>query len=411
MDNSPQITPKAPIHYTVFQPNVLIGANNDLNVSEARLYSEILNINHREEPTRLNYTIPYSSITQLSDSNVSIKAAQEVVRITQSLQKRTFFLNKEFMQKNFGEKHPVSINPFPTIRYEAGSFDITLNPYFKGILLRMDLGFTRGDIEVIRGFKHEASHRLYWLIRSVQWKVKGTSLSFEIEEFKAALGCSGLYENRFDNFKKVIINPIQEEFRKKWVEFEYTLDKGGKGGKVKGITLEFKSDFELEKVLKLGYKYKWEESLTNYGLHERDIIQFRHSVTYKAEIKPGHIWDTFYIQSCIQIALKLLKEREKVKGKNKILSFGNYLYTGITEGWWIEEITAKRPVENTAVNQISIFEQPVEARPLKRISFPLSDLIETYTAWKTTMKVNVSLESFAKQHGYTIVGNMVEKND
>lgn len=411
MEHSLQILPNHPNTYTVFQPNVLIGANIDLNLAEARLYSEVLNINHREEPKRLNYSIPYTSITDSSELVASKKTAQEVLRIIQSFQKRTFFLNKEFMHKHFGEKHPVSINPFPTIRYESGSFDITLNSYFKEILLRLDLGFTKGDIELIRGFKHEASHRLYWLIRSVQWKVKGTSLSFEIEEFKAALGCTGLYENRFDNFKKVIINPIQEEFRKKWVEFEYTLDKGGKGGKVKGITLEFKSDFELEKLLKLGYRYKWEETLTNYGLHERDIIHFRHSVTYKAEIKPGHIWDTFYIESCIQIALKLLKVSENSKGKNKIKSFNNYLYTGISEGWWLDEIAARRPRETTPVNQISIFEQSSEVRPLKRVSFPLHHLEETYNAWKINMKVNTSIESFAREHGYKIIGDIVEKID
>jgi len=401
---------KTPKMYTVFQPNILIGANNDLNVSEARLYNEILNFNHREEPDRLNYSVPYEVITQTSDPlTISSKASQEVLRITQSLQQRTFFLNKELMVKHFDEKHPISINPFPTIRYESGSFEVNLNPYFKGLLLRLDLGFTKGDIELLRLFKHSASHRLYWLIRSVQYRQTGNKLEFEIDMFKESLGVAGQYEGRFDNFKKVILHPIQNEFRDTWVEFEYELIRRGRGGKATHIILTFKSDFELEKVLKLGYSYRWEESLQMHGLLERDIIKIRHNVNLKAEIKPGYYWDSHYVLDCIRIATREKNTKLNLStNKNKIKNFASYLYKALMEGWWIEEIELTRPKDSEAPNQIDMF-NPQEARVLQVKTFPLEELTLLYDEFVNSTKVKISIAEFAKQNGYKIVGDKVEK--
>ena len=401
---------KHPNNYTVFQPNLLIGSNNELNVAEARVYTEVLNFNHREEPEKMEYAIPYESITHFMDKeSIGKRAATEVLRITQSLQKRVFFLNKEIMQKHFDQKHPVSINPFPTIRYEDGSFHILLNPYFKGLLLRLDLGFTKGDIDLLRGFKHEASHKLYWKIRSVQWKLKGNKLDIPIEELKESLGVSNQYEGRFDNFKTIILDPIRDEFKGTWVEFDYELIKGGKGGKVQRIIFTFRSDFELEKLLKLGYTYKWEESLSNFGLLERDVIKIRHNVTYKAEVKPGHIWDSFYVQSCIRIASQENAIKQNTKGRTKIKHIGSYLYKGMVDGWWVDQIAAMRP-KDVPQNQMSIFE-PQQAKPLQKYSFPYSEFEVMYNEFKGAMRINISIKDFAKQHNYTIMGDVVEKHD
>lgn len=397
---------KHPLNYTVFQPNLLIGANNELNVSEARVYSEILNFKHRDEPDVLVYTVPYELVTPLVDRNITRKSAAEVLRITQSLQKRVFFLNKELMQTHFGEKHPVSINPFPIIRYVDGAFEVHLNPYFKGLLLRLDLGFTKGDIDLLRGFKHEASHKLYWKIRSVQWKFSGNKLEMGIDELKESLGVVDQYKDRFDNFKKVILDPIQKEFIGTWVEFEYELVKGGKGGKVQKIIFSFRTDFELEKLLKLGYTYRWEESLSNYGLLERDIVKIRHNVTYKAEIIPGHIWDSFYVINCITIVQQEFAEKQKGKGRQKIKHIGNYLYKGMIEGWWAEKINAKRA--KTPANQIDLF-NPTEARQIQKFQFSIAEFEELYNDFKKTMRINVSIKDFAKQHNYVIKGDFVEK--
>lgn len=401
---------KHPNNYTVFQPNLLIGSNNELNVAEARVYTEVLSFNHREEPERMEYAIPYELITHFLEKElVAKRASSEVQRITQSLQKRVFFLNKELMQKHFDEKHPVSINPFPTIRYEDGSFHITLNSYFKGLLLRLDLGFTKGDIDLLRGFKHEASHKLYWKIRSVQWKLTGNKLEFSVDELKESLGVANQYEGRFDNFRKIVLDPIMEEFKGTWVEFDYEMVKGGKGGKVQKIIFTFRSDFELEKLLKLGYTYKWEESLSNFGLLERDIVKIRHNVTYKAEIKPGYIWDSFYIQSCIRIAQQENAIKQNTKGRTKIKHIGSYLYKGMVDGWWVEQVELMRP-RAVPQNQISIFE-PQKAKPLQKFQFSYTEFETMYNEFKGSMRINISIKDFAKQHNYVIMGDVVEKHD
>ena len=427
MSNKPK---RHPVHYTVFQPNVLLGANTDLKLAEIRLYTEILNFNHREEPERLVYQVPYEHITQMEDKDaISRKAAQEFRRIAKTLQQRVFELDKDFMKQHFGEDYEISIIAFPVIRYKQGHFEFELNRYFKAILTKLDLGFTKGDIELLRQFKHEASHRLYWLIRYHQWKYKAQSIEVDLPTLKEILGCEGQYE-RYQNFKVRILEPIKEELKGTWVEFDYEAVKGGWGSAVQSIKFHFNNDIENEKSLKLGTAYDWEETLLKMGIVERDVVKIRHYVTQGQEVKPSCPWDSFYIWACIRIAQDQIKQRNTNAKMEKIKNPASYLFAALTEGWWVEEVSELRKQElhrqqqnEKLQKQLSFFEEETKtliaqqkkqkdkkvivAKPIVKI--PYQEFKEMHQEFNKQNGQPLSEEEFATYCGYVIKGDFVEK--
>ena len=311
-----------PVHYTVFQPNILINANSDMKLVETRLYTEILNFNHKDNPDQLTYKVPYEAVTLRTDKNaISRNAKREYMKLTKRFQKRVFDLDAEFMKVHFGEEYPASIVAFPTIRYQDTCFLIEINRYFKAILVKLELGFTKGDIELLRTFIHTYSHRLYWMIRHYQWRPNTNSLRIGLAELKASLGCAGQY-NRFQNFKTRVLEPIQEEFRSTWVEFEYDIVRGGRGGAVKEIIFKFNNDFEQTKKLKLGAAYDWEHILSGYGIASREIIRIRQWVIEGAELKDAYRWNNYYVNAVIRLVREAYVRKNQNKGAKPIKNIG-----------------------------------------------------------------------------------------
>lgn len=426
---------KHPIHYTVFHPNVLIGVNTELKLAEQRLYMEVLNFNHLAEPERLEYEIPYEHITHISDKKVlQKKAHQEFMRIAEVLQKRVFRLDKEFMQTHFNEKYAVTFNPFPVIKYKDKHFIVRLNEYFKAILVKLEIGFTKGDIELLRTFRSEYSFLMYWLIREQQWKQRGGVLQFTLEDLKRALGCENEYQGRFNNFKARVLDTIYEEFKGTWVEFEYEILRGGKGGKaIQGIRFHFKNDAQQEQLLLAISKYEWENELLRYGVQERDVLRIRDWVNQAAPLKGEYVWDSFYVETCIKIAQEHYRLR-KQQGTKPIQNMASYIYAALVNAWWLPEVEFRRleshrkslemlrrsanvskmvqreipPAEQS--EQSTILAQLLAApAPKPKFTMPYTDFQATYQAYcQTTGELLTEIE-FAARLGYVINGDVVEK--
>ncbi|WP_448518483.1 RepB family plasmid replication initiator protein [Rhodoflexus sp.] len=430
---------KHPIHYTVFHPNILIGVNTELKLAEQRLYMEVLNFNHLAEPDRLDYEIPYEFITQSTDRKViQKKAHQEFTRIAEVLQKRVFRLDKEFMQMHFNEKYAVTFNPFPVIKYKEKHFQVRLNEYLKAILVKLETGFTKGDIELLRTFRSEYSFLMYWLIREQQWKQRGGLLDFSVEDLKKALGCENQYEGRFNNFKARVLDVVHEEFKGTWVEFEYEILRGGKGGKaIQGIRFHFKNDSQQERILIPVSHYEWENDLRRYGVQERDVIRIRDWVNLAAPLKDDYIWDVFYVETCITIAQEHYRGKKQQPKSRPIQSMANYIYAALVNGWWLPEIEFRRsesqrkslallvqaPIRQAA-QQTSDFapkatslsgqvlERQAEipfAAAKPKFTMPYADFQATYQAYCEATGEAVSEADFASRLGYVIVGDVVEK--
>ncbi|MEO1218663.1 MAG: replication initiation protein [Bacteroidota bacterium] len=399
---------KHPIQYTVFQPNVLIGANSDMKLMELRLYTELLSFKHSEEPERLLYNIPYSAVTESDGRQADKNLSRDYMRLTKAFQKRVFDLDREFMQEHFGEKYPVSIVPFPRIRYEEKMFEISIEPYFKQILVKLELGFTKGDIQILRSFKHTYSHRLYWIIRQNQWR-KNT-LTLELEELKSLLGCSGKYP-RYNNFRKDVIEPVKSEFQGTWVEFDYEPVRKGRGGAVKAITFIFKDDMELSKALKLGEVYSFEKVLASYQLHEREIKKIRVKVTLEEELQDGLCWTERYVNTVIELVKKTYQVKRKKSATAPIRKMGPYILKVLNEGWYIDKVKDRWIEEDkNQRKQLDIFEsaEVVEEEP-KAYRSPYRSFKEMYQLHLEVHGEDITEAEYADRLGYKIQGEWVVK--
>ena len=405
-----------PVHYTVFQPNILINANTDMKLVETRLYTELLNFNHKDNPDQLVYKIPYEAVTHRMDKDaISRNAKREYMKLTKRFQKRVFDLDEDFMRTHFGEQYPASIVAFPTIRYQDTCFVIEINRYFKAILVRLELGFTKGDIELLRTFVHTYSHRLYWLIRHYQWRPNTNSMRVSLDELKASLGCEGRYE-RFQNFKTRVLEPIQEEFKGTWVEFSYETVRGGRGGAIKEIVFHFNNDFEQTKELKLGAAYEWEETLLHLGIASREVLRIRQYVIEGAELKDGYRWNNYYVQAVVKLVRETLTRKAKSKHATKVRNLPAYLYKILTEGWLIEQVEEMRKQGAEPITaQLDVFRQyeNTQFSPVKKPKEPYRTSYESfremYELHQEVHGVTMSEAEYAQELGYEIKGDYVVK--
>ena len=401
---------KHPIHYTVFQPNVLIGANSDMKLMELRLYSELLNFNHRENPDQMSYFIPYEVVTSSTGRDVSKNSKREYMRLTKMFQKRVFDLDEEFMRTHFGKKYPASIVPFPVISYEDNGFEITLEPHFKQILLRLEIGFTKGDIDLLRSYRHTYSHRMYWIIRQNQWRE--SEITLEIEKLKEALGCPGKYKS-FQNFKRRVLQPIQEEFKDTWVEFSYTLIRKGRGGAATAITLRFQKDLHQEEALQLGKVYHFEKVLASYQIHEREIKKIRQKVTMKESLLDDFHWSEKYVQTVIDLVKESYRLRKKIKGGSQIRKMGPYILKVLTEGWYVDRVKDRwKAIEKAKASQLDMFED----QPKNEIEESKEQYRTSYESFREMYELHVEIHGediteaeYADRLGYRIEGDSVVK--
>ena len=354
--------PKHPDLYTIFKPNHLIRAKKDeLNLTEIRVYNEILNHNHKKYPEILIYKIPYDNIIDVNDSNLK----RNKIRISGNLMGRKFYFEKDWMFKHFGEKIDYAFVPFPTIGFddEHTCFEVHLNPIFKKILtfvgeyLGEHYPFTKGDIESLRGFNHEITHNFYWLIRNKQAFKKTWVIS--VTDLKEDLNLGDKYKEWRD-FKKRVLDIVHMEMKDTWTEFSYTLKKGGVGGAVKDIIFSFKhGPHEEDDKKPVGFGYGWEKQLLNLGLNTNTVKLLRQRVnvntTTQTENGKEIIWDSVYIDACYEAASKQYAAMEKDKTRKKVNDKAAWFYEGMEKGWWLDQVDLQKRQMADAVQSILKF--------------------------------------------------------
>jgi len=343
---------KPPQLCTIFKPNELIKAKKfNMNFIEKRIYYAILDNNHVSTPDQTVYTIPYEMVLNPNDvatGNRKINAK----RISDALQKRVFYFDASFMQKQFGDDTEASMNPFPEINTYDDHFKVHLWHRFKKILTLVGagLGFTKGDRETLRSFNHEISDEFYWLIRQRQaW---GQTWEVELSELKEMIGLSDRYD-LYQNFKKKVLDAAKEDCKGTWVEFDYKPIKKGKGGAVYAIIFFFKNGPKQEKDVPAGEDYTWERTLMQYNVDPIKVKEIRSRVKVSQESEKGFIWDSDYIRFCLEKLVSELKEIKKDKKRKQIQNTGAWMYTMLTNPTqeFLDYVSAKKEMISSEVQQ------------------------------------------------------------
>lgn len=353
--------------YTIFKPNVLIKAKKgELNLTEIRVYNEILNHNHKKYPDQRVYEIDYENIFDPTDKS-NLKRNHE--RVSSNLMNRKFHFDQDFMEKHFGLSVNRYLTPFPTIDFDDKNkkFIVYLNEQFKTILtmvgkhLGENYPFTRGDIESLRQFDHEITHTFYWVIRKKQAFHKIWEPT--IEELREELDLQDKYKDWRD-LKKRVIDVAYSEMQDTWTQFEYVPIKGGRGASVKKVKFFFKNGPVNDSDKRpIGYGFPWESVLLNAGLDSDSVKRFRHlvnansiTIVEKEGVQKQIIWDSIYIETSIEVAREEYAARNKDKSRKKIDSISGWLFEGLEKGWWVEEVEKRKKTMVELVQQVLHFE-------------------------------------------------------
>ena len=338
-----------PVHYTIFKPNDLIHADESaLQGAELRMYEEILNDNHRKYPDKLTYSISYDLIFT-SDDNVTANRK----RLSNSMQSKKIYLPREFNKKWFNVDAERGIVLIPTLTYDikARCFIVELNKHFKKILTLMDgqLSFTKGDIKTLRSFKHDITHRWYWLAREKQQFRKVWEI--DIDALREEMKITGYKDYR--NFKRRVLNLIEEDTKGTFMEFTLGEKRRGRGNAVKGLKFIFKHGPKDITDTPVGYEYRWERLLKAMEIGDLAIKDIRHKVKAQSltTLEDGRqiVWDSDYIRYSIEAAKNEFHAKEKDKKREKVKNKAGWLLNGLHDGQWLEEVEQARKQD---VNQV-----------------------------------------------------------
>ena len=344
---------KHPIHYTIFKPNKLIGADrSELQGLELAVYNLILNNNHKETPDLRVYKIMYKDAFPENSTNL----ARDRKRIGDSLQKRSIYLDEKFVKDYFGEKYAMSLVPFPKVVYHKDHYEIHLEKTFKKVLTMLNLGFTKGDIDTLMMFKHDVSHTFYWVARQRQ-SFRSTWV-ISVKEFRELLHLKNKYKD-WMNFRRRILEAIQEDMAGTWVEFEVQFIKKGKGGAVRELIFYFKNGPKEEKDQPIGTVYRWEEMLQRMKINDLTIKQIRGFVKAQTEMEiPSSnekiIWDSQYIMYSAEKAREILNKKKANPKAKPVDNLAAWFLAGLMNGTWIEYVKAKKQ-EYIEENQAQLF--------------------------------------------------------
>lgn len=351
---------KHPVQYSIFKPNSLIQSDkSELKGLEIAVYNEILNNNHKKTPDTLTYKIPHNIITY----DFSKNGSRDFKRIGEALQKRTIYLDKNFVKKYFGEKSPRSIVPFQEVVYNNSHLEVHLGKTFKRVLTMLEIGFTKGDIETLRQFKHDVSSQFYWIARQHQTYKKVWKIS--LLEFRNLMFITKHKDWR--NFKKKVIDSVQEDMKGTWMEFEIELVKKGTGGAVRGLILNFKYGPKEEEEEPIGIKEEWERILLGMRVNRKLIIQIRRWIRNQdiGETDNGEkfIWELAYIEGSIDAARKEYNLKKNDSKRISVKNVSAWFISGLIIGRWLKEANAYK--EELTINLVDTFFSSISTKDQK----------------------------------------------
>lgn len=299
--------------FAVFKPALIAHSDTEMDLKSLKLFHEVLGFNHRNEPDRYEYYIEYDLISKTQDKrNVQKIISQEVERIATRMQGFVFRVDKKKMQQITGERNVASVSPFDRIIYQGSQIKIVLGTTFKKLLVRYQQ-FYLGDARTVRRLNHKASIHMYWLIISHSWK--GNSFEIQLEELKGLLGCPGMYEGRWDNFRRYILDPIQKEFANTWARFSYKTKR--KGRSIHSLLFEFDSDAQVIRGIINESPFSFEHQLHLFKMSYTSIVHIRE------QVRTGK-----YGEQDVEKVIKHALDDKKVRNR------AGYIIQALKEKWY-----------------------------------------------------------------------------
>ncbi len=388
-----------------------------------------------ENPGKMSYKIPLDMVMTLDPDKKNM--AKNRAKVAESLMNRKFYLPSSFMMEHLGINKDRFIVPFPTVDFDPDGgkeLEIHLNPAFKKVLTLLETGFTKGAIEDLREFSSRVSKVFYWIARQKQtykqiWEVS-------LEDLKKEMDMSDKYD-RWMNFKRRVIDVVQEEFKGTFMDFTWSPIKKGKS--IIGIKFIFKHGPKEIDDKPAGMVFEWEKELLTWNVLAEKVKEIRQRVKVEQVSEEyKFVWSPEYVRYSLQGAkieydTKVKNSRSQKAGKGKstismVRNTGGWVYHGLLTGQWLgyvremidRDIREKQSEinfgnisneldntlnvnsENDLVEDIEFEELP---KKIKKAVFEDSEAREIYNTSETDKPFN----KFMTEMGYKKVGGRWEK--
>ncbi len=205
---------------TVVVSNSLIHKPLNLTLNEARLFFMLVSQIEENEEEFKTYKIYIRDLISIINPKSRKNLYAQVKRDMLNLE------NKKFNYTDGNKTAPIRLLVEPVYHEKEGYITARIHHLLKPDLLKLKREFTVGLLCEMLRFKSFNTQRVYLLVKQYQnARVKVNTV--ELEEFKKLLGLTDKYP-RYNDFKKRVLIPAQQEIAETGLKFDIQENRNGK---------------------------------------------------------------------------------------------------------------------------------------------------------------------------------------
>jgi hypothetical protein len=254
-----------PLRPLVVQHNALVNAQFSLNITELRLFLEMLARISPQDTEFVKCQVEIHSIVEATSNNYA-----HVRKMVDSFGGSKLRIEKLGPDGRRRQKRIFTVIPlveYAEYREGEGVVEAQFNKRLLPYLLELRDNFTKAQLAELLKLKSPSSFRIYWLLREYASFGKRT---MPLEELKTILGLVEEYD-RFNNFRVRILDRAQQELADTDTAFTYKTIKEGR--EVVAIEFQFKHRLELENDAPP--LVDWEEAVLATGVALSSLPQIK----------------------------------------------------------------------------------------------------------------------------------------
>lgn len=346
---------------TVRMPNdILQQVIQIADLPSRKIFYIILAQDHLTEKDRLFYKIPYTAV-YTSTNNAKARGEKKKESLLTWFQEKSFTVSSEFIRLYLGGRDTSEpISAFSKVEYADNHFRLTLTEEFKLYLYilrkyKKDVPYTSGDLKLLLGMYHRAADKVYWLIRSKQFK-KGTH-KFVTQELKELLGYA---DTETRNFCSQTLTSVRKELHDTWAEFRFI--KHRKGKEIRHLEFIFDKDEVILKKLSNDFRFVFERDLLRQGFKAHYIHYIRCLILREERTPSGRPWDAAYVLKTISATLSRYSD-------GKVKNIPAYLFEALFAGYYEEGLPEPAAEISERLGQIvmSVASKKLEGWPTSEV--------------------------------------------
>ena len=352
-----------PLHPLVVQHNALVNAQFSLNITELRLFLEMLARISPQDTEFVKCQVEIHNIVEATSNNYA-----HVRKMVDSFGGSKLRIEKLGPDGRRRQKRIFTVIPlveYAEYREGEGVVEAQFNKRLLPYLLELRDNFTKAQLAELLKLKSPSSFRIYWLLREYASFGRRT---MPLEELKTILGLVEEYD-RFNNFRVRILDRAQQELADTDTAFTYKTIKEGR--EVVAIEFRFKHRLELENDAPP--LVEWEEAVLATGVALSSLPQI------KSRLAAGD-----YELGYVRYVLHTVKSQVQA---GKIKREGGAVFKALVDGYLLPAYHKEQQRQNPSQvkPKLKPRNNPAVAAQLRRVNSELEDAHNSFRFVQTAI--------------------------